>query len=257
MKANGEVEGCDHMSALVPNRDWRVEWEKQALKGKRNPHILFKGDQHKYPVPGDKLKIGDKEEKYEDLAVETTNPFKVKKPKLCLRLRVLGEDLQPMAGARYQLKIVGDKTEENEKIETLGADASIERDIEEGSAKEGALTLWLKGDSDDSGDDAGDDSEVGGKLEMRLSIGKLNPILAPDAPCSKCATGVQARLNNLGFESGPVDGLIGPITKGAIRRFQRRFKPLAVDGIAGPLTQGKLEEVHDRNTKIAPSPKKT
>jgi peptidoglycan hydrolase-like protein with peptidoglycan-binding domain len=56
-------------------------------------------------------------------------------------------------------------------------------------------------------------------------------------------TGVQARLANLGFSPGPVDGIQGELTAGAIRRFQRAYG-LTVDGIAGPQTRAKLKEVH-------------
>ncbi|MFZ4574888.1 MAG: peptidoglycan-binding protein [Phycisphaerales bacterium] len=57
-------------------------------------------------------------------------------------------------------------------------------------------------------------------------------------------SGVQARLNNLGYESGPVDNIQGPITTEAIKRFQADYPPLAVDGIVGPHTRGKLKEVY-------------
>jgi len=56
-------------------------------------------------------------------------------------------------------------------------------------------------------------------------------------------TGVQARLNNLGFAAGPVDGIDGPRTKRAVRRFQKVFE-LLVDGIPGPRTQAALAEAH-------------
>jgi hypothetical protein len=41
---------------------------------------------------------------------------------------------------------------------------------------------------------------------------------------------VQARLNDLGFAAGAVDGLDGPLTRGAIRRFQSSIG-MAPDGI--------------------------
>jgi L,D-peptidoglycan transpeptidase YkuD (ErfK/YbiS/YcfS/YnhG family) len=46
---------------------------------------------------------------------------------------------------------------------------------------------------------------------------------------------LQARLNALGYSAGPVDGWFGPMTRGAVVRFQRA-KGLHVDGIVGPRT---------------------
>jgi L,D-peptidoglycan transpeptidase YkuD (ErfK/YbiS/YcfS/YnhG family) len=46
---------------------------------------------------------------------------------------------------------------------------------------------------------------------------------------------LQARLNRLGFGAGPVDGQFGPMTRGAVVRFQRA-RSLAVDGVVGPRT---------------------
>jgi peptidoglycan hydrolase-like protein with peptidoglycan-binding domain len=46
---------------------------------------------------------------------------------------------------------------------------------------------------------------------------------------------VQRKLNRLGYGAGEVDGLFGPITDEAVRRFQQQ-NTLAVDGIVGPRT---------------------
>jgi peptidoglycan hydrolase-like protein with peptidoglycan-binding domain len=56
---------------------------------------------------------------------------------------------------------------------------------------------------------------------------------------SKLVRGLQARLRNLGHDPGPVDGLLGPLTEGAILRFQRA-RGLAVDGVVGPQTKASL-----------------
>jgi hypothetical protein len=56
-------------------------------------------------------------------------------------------------------------------------------------------------------------------------------------------TGVQYRLNALGFGAGPIDGVNGPRTLRAVTEFQRAFPPLRVDGIPGPRTQARLVEV--------------
>lgn len=51
---------------------------------------------------------------------------------------------------------------------------------------------------------------------------------------------LQAGLNDAGFNSGPVDGIFGPITKGAVIRFQLAHG-LVGDGIFGPLTRAALD----------------
>jgi Putative peptidoglycan binding domain/LysM domain len=50
---------------------------------------------------------------------------------------------------------------------------------------------------------------------------------------------LQRRLRRLGDEPGPVDGLYGPLTQGAVERFQQRHG-LAVDGIVGRQTRRTL-----------------
>lgn len=51
------------------------------------------------------------------------------------------------------------------------------------------------------------------------------------------ATILQAHLNRLGFNSGPEDGIIGPLTDGAIKRMQT-FLGTTPDGYVGPITRG-------------------
>lgn len=50
---------------------------------------------------------------------------------------------------------------------------------------------------------------------------------------------VQRRLNALGFNAGPEDGIRGAKTIAAVRAFQKS-KRLVVDGLVGPKTAGKL-----------------
>ena len=66
-------------------------------------------------------------------------------------------------------------------------------------------------------------------------LNKLEPV--------DTVAGLQARLNNLGFNAGPVDGIMGRKTRAATRKFQSLHK-LMVDGICGPQTQQKLTEIH-------------
>jgi putative chitinase len=55
---------------------------------------------------------------------------------------------------------------------------------------------------------------------------------------------LQAQLQELGFNPGPIDGRFGPATEAAVLAFQKSVGLLA-DGIAGPRTQGALGLVTD------------
>ena len=50
---------------------------------------------------------------------------------------------------------------------------------------------------------------------------------------------LQARLNRIGFWSGSIDGIFGPLTRSGVVGFQRA-RGLLVDGIVGPQTFGAL-----------------
>lgn len=63
------------------------------------------------------------------------------------------------------------------------------------------------------------------------------------APRSNWLTGVQFHLNHLGFGAGPVDGVLGPLTKRAVSALQSHYPLLMVDSMPGPRTQAQLFEV--------------
>jgi len=50
---------------------------------------------------------------------------------------------------------------------------------------------------------------------------------------------IQNRLNELGYNAGKADGVLGPKTRQAIKNFQKA-KKLTADGIPGPITQNAL-----------------
>jgi hypothetical protein len=56
---------------------------------------------------------------------------------------------------------------------------------------------------------------------------------------SATVRGLQLRLRRLGFQPGPIDGLFGPLTEGAVERFQTA-RGLPADGVVGPATRKPL-----------------
>ena len=69
-----------------------------------------------------------------------------------------------------------------------------------------------------------------------LALGALDPM--------ETVTGVQARLNNLGFCCGKVDNVVGPRTRAALRAFQSS-ENLEVTGEVDDATRSKLLAAHD------------
>ena len=76
-----------------------------------------------------------------------------------------------------------------------------------------------------------------------LCLGVLLLVAVPPsvaaARVNSQVAGLQVALRAYGLYSGAVDGISGPATRRAVRRFQRRAK-LAVDGNAGPATRRAL-----------------
>ena len=82
------------------------------------------------------------------------------------------------------------------------------------------------------------------RTEVRLTIGdrEIGLLVAHLDPIETIA-GCQARLNNLGYVSGPVDGIVGPRTEAATRAFQQDAG-IGVDGIIGPVTRAHLQDAY-------------
>ncbi len=76
-------------------------------------------------------------------------------------------------------------------------------------------------------------------LKIPLMIARLDPI--------DSVKGIQARLNNLGYEAGPADGKPGELTEAAIRVFQRDEGGLVINGMANDKkTQDALKTRHGK-----------
>ena len=72
-----------------------------------------------------------------------------------------------------------------------------------------------------------------GVLLALLLPARAHAITNPQIP------GLQVALKAKGFYNGPIDGIAGPLTAQAVRRFQRSVGIVA-DGVAGPITRSKL-----------------
>ena len=160
--------------------------------------------------PGDQVFVPDKQGKQVSGATDQEHRFRVKGVPAKLRVQVLDED-QPRANEPYTLEIDG-----NLYSGTTDGEGRIEHSIPP-DAKQGRL---LVGDTQD---------------EYPLSLGHMDPV--------EEVAGVQARLNNLGFNCGEVNGRLGPETEAALKAFQKKHN-LSETGEIDQATRDKLKEVH-------------
>jgi N-acetylmuramoyl-L-alanine amidase len=192
--------------------NWRTIYEHPRnadfRRRRPNPNLIY---------PGDQLTIPDKAPKKESCQTGSTHAFRLHAQHTLLRIVVQDAARQPLRGAAYRLRI-GETVLQG----TTDGEGLIAQPISPGVV-DGELAVRL-------GEEPGD-----GEYVWAVKIGHLDP--------ADEISGVQARLNNLGFDCGPVDGINGPNTEAAVRSFQRKHG-LTVDGIAGPQTQSKLQEVY-------------
>jgi immune inhibitor A len=76
------------------------------------------------------------------------------------------------------------------------------------------------------------------RMDLTVSCAAPPPVDEPTlrrGSSGEAVSRLQQNLVDLGFEPGPVDGLFGPLTEGAVRDFQTS-RGIVVDGIVGPQT---------------------
>ncbi|WP_394829018.1 peptidoglycan-binding protein [Pendulispora albinea] len=184
---------------------WRVIYDHP-----KNASFREKRPNPNLIYPGDELFIPEKEPKSIKGSTGKVHTIVVQRPMAHLRLRLSQVDGSPVAGAAYTLRVGW-----FEAKGTTSDDGFVEQDI---PSHEAHATLSLEGSG----------------VEKPLQLGSLDPI--------DTVSGVQARLRNLGYDCGPIDGIVGPKTKAGTRSFQRDNPPLAVDGVCGPKTRAVLLE---------------
>ena len=122
-----------------------------------------------------------------DAPSETSQTFHLQGATTQLKIRLL-DCLLSQKAVDYRL-VIGDDTRSGQTDDDGNIEQTIPADVQ-------AAQLFI-----------GDD-DVG----MDIQIGAIDPIDE--------ISGVQARLENLGFDTGPIDGVLGPLTEAALRSFQ-------------------------------------
>jgi len=208
------VQQGDHLSKIAKDNgftDYTVIWDhpnnSDLKKLRQNPNIL---------LPGDEVFIPDMEQKQESGTTDKKHTFTVDKKTLKLRLTLQDMYEKPVAGAQCALLIDGQVFQL-----TTDSNGKLEQEIPL-DAKEGTLTI--RGDQTPFANDV-----------IPIKIGHLDPIDE--------TSGQVARLNNLGYSAGKLDGSDEDAFQSAVEEFQCD-NGLTVDGICGSHTQSKLRQVH-------------
>ncbi len=187
----------------LPDAIWSAP-ENDELRKKRADQAVL--------MPGDRIFIPEKKQKTVSVQTGSAQKFKatVPKPPLKLKLEVAGK---PLANKPYVLTVNG-----KEQRGTTGGDGGLEEKV-----PVHASTAQVR---------VGEGSEA---LTWIVDLHGLDPVNE--------TSGIQARLRNLGYDPGPVDGVLGARTRGAIASFQKNAG-LDATGEADDATQKKLKEAH-------------
>ncbi|MCR9219728.1 MAG: peptidoglycan-binding protein [Alphaproteobacteria bacterium] len=209
-----EVKPGDGMASIAEKHGFFADtlWnlpENDALRDAReSPEVL---------TPGDRVTIPDLRAKTETRQTDLVHRFKRKGVPVEIRFAVIGPDGTPFPGKSYRL--------------TVG-----KRRYEGVTDADGALRHWVA-PSAESGELVIDLDEEGypQTLTRHLKIGFLQPV-------SEIA-GCQARLQNLGYFDGAIDGALSDALTAAVADFQAA-EGLPADGTLDGATREALLDRH-------------
>ena len=162
-------------------------------------------------MPGDVVVIPDKRQRLEKRPTGQTHRFRRKGIPAIFRFQIFDMHI-PRASQHYTLTVDG-----VELRGTTDGSGILEQYIP-AQAKEGKLVI-------------GDD-----KFQLNFQFGYLDPVNE--------LSGIQKRLNNLGYDCETEDGTLNDATTQALLAFQRA-SDLPRTGEADAATKKKLEEIHD------------
>lgn len=187
---------------------WETIWNDPAnselREARENPNIL---------LPGDRVFVPPLRAKFESRPTQARHRFRRLGEPSVLHVRVLRRDRTPRDGEPYELRV------EDARWEGMTDAAGWVSVPIDPKARTGHLTVGPASD----------------QAKYRLALGGTDPI--------DSITGIQQRLNNLGFAAGPADGVLGPATRAAVMRFQRHHG-LPETGTPDDATRAKLLEQH-------------
>jgi hypothetical protein len=148
-------------------------------------------------LPGDVVQVPTRRPRDEPVQTNGVGRFQLKVELPKLRVRLL-DDTEPRKGEAYRLEY-----DDGQVIDgSTDGDGWVDQPLPVSVRK---VVLVLKE----------------GAERYELSVGGLDPADTP--------TGAQGRMSNLGYYFGKVDGVVGPMTQAALKRFQRA-KGLEVSG---------------------------
>jgi hypothetical protein len=201
------VKAGDCMSSIALDNGffWKTLWELPE-----NADLKQARKNPNVLLAGDRVFIPELRSKEETRATEKTHKFVRKGEPSQIKL-VFRHGTQPRANQPYVLDIDGKESRGN-----LGANGEVLLKIP-GNARAGRITV-------------GEDKE-----QFELALGHLDPI--------ETLSGAQARLNNMGYDSGGADGTMTDETHEALRRFQKD-QGLESTGELTDQTRAKIKDVH-------------
>jgi hypothetical protein len=192
--------------------DWRTIYDhadNDAFRAKRpNPNVIF---------PGDQIAIPDKDVKEVVLPTTAKHKLRVKRPKVMLRMQLMSEQGEPLAGKPFELAF-GDDLHEG----TTDGDGILEAKVK-ASDEQGELTVWGSGDREAE------------RWHWHIRVGHLDPV--------EELVGVRQRLNNLGYYCAPTGDEPDDTLRYAVKGFQR-LEGLEPTGEVDDATRGKLVALH-------------
>lgn len=201
------------IAALYGFPDYQVIYGHGAnaalRKDRPNPNVL---------LPGDSVFVPEIKPLEKACPTDARHKFILKRSKVRLRL-VLKDADGPMAQRPYTLTVDG-----RPPVEGVTDGSGLLEQPVPVDAKSAELRFQ-------SGTDP-----KSGFLTWVLQLGSLDPF--------DKVSGVQARLNNLGFFCGKVDGIVGPRTEKALRSFQEQ-NGLPKTGRIDAATSARLLGLHD------------